>query len=33
MKFADEFRDADLARSLAARIAAEAGERHWLSTA
>ena len=29
MKFADEFRDADLARSLAARIAAEAGDRHW----
>ena len=29
MKFADEFRDADLARSLADRIAAEAGDRHW----
>ena len=29
MKFADEFRDADLARSLGARITAEAGGKHW----
>ncbi|MBJ7609466.1 MAG: hydrogenase formation protein HypD, partial [Candidatus Dormibacteraeota bacterium] len=29
MKFADEFRDADLARSLATRIGAEAGDKHW----
>jgi hydrogenase expression/formation protein HypD len=29
MKFADEFRDADVARALATRIAAEAGDRHW----
>ncbi len=29
MKFADEFRDADLARALAARIAAESGDKHW----
>src|SRR5579864_4693004 len=29
MKFADEFRDADLARALGARIAAESGDRHW----
>ena len=29
MKFADEFRDADLARALGARIAAEAGDKHW----
>ena len=29
MKYADEFRDADLARALAARITAEAAERHW----
>ena len=29
MKFADEFRDADLASVLGARIAAEAGDKHW----
>jgi len=29
MKFADEFRDADLARSLSQTIAAEAGDKHW----
>ena len=29
MKFADEFRDADLARALGARIAGEAGDKHW----
>ncbi|MFN2569911.1 MAG: hydrogenase formation protein HypD [Candidatus Dormibacteria bacterium] len=29
MKFADEFRDADLARSLSRTIAAEAGDKHW----
>ena len=29
MKFADEFRDADLASALAARIAGEAGDKHW----
>jgi hydrogenase expression/formation protein HypD len=29
MKFADEFRDADLARVLGARIAQEAGDKHW----
>ncbi|HSP64693.1 MAG TPA: hydrogenase formation protein HypD, partial [Candidatus Deferrimicrobium sp.] len=29
MKFADEFRDADLAHSLAQRITAEAGDMHW----
>jgi hydrogenase expression/formation protein HypD len=29
MKFADEFRDADLARALGARIAQEAGDKHW----
>jgi len=29
VKFADEFRDAGLARTVAARIAAECGERHW----
>jgi hydrogenase expression/formation protein HypD len=29
MKFADEFRDADLARSLGERIAREAGDKHW----
>src|SRR5580693_2315949 len=29
MKFADEFRDADLARALGSRIAAEAGDKHW----
>jgi hydrogenase expression/formation protein HypD len=29
VKFADEFRDATLARSLATRIAQEAADRHW----
>jgi hydrogenase expression/formation protein HypD len=29
MKFADEFRDADLAARLSHRIGAEAGDRHW----
>src|SRR6202022_3622129 len=29
MKFADEFRDADLARALADRITGEAGDKHW----
>ena len=29
MKFADEFRDADLARALGAKIAGESGDRHW----
>jgi len=29
MKFADEFRDADLARALGDRIAAESGDKHW----
>ncbi|HEY6377940.1 MAG TPA: hydrogenase formation protein HypD [Candidatus Dormibacteraeota bacterium] len=29
MRFADEYRDAGLARSLARRISEEAGERHW----
>ncbi|GAC1343697.1 MAG: hydrogenase formation protein HypD [Candidatus Dormibacteria bacterium] len=29
MKFADEFRDAGLARTLSERIAAEAGDHHW----
>ena len=29
MKFADEFRDADLANALAARITAESGDKHW----
>ena len=29
MKFADEFRDADLASALGDRIAGEAGDKHW----
>ncbi|MBV8529415.1 MAG: hydrogenase formation protein HypD [Candidatus Dormibacteraeota bacterium] len=29
MKFADEFRDADIARALSQRIAGEAGDKHW----
>src|ERR1700736_2439519 len=29
MKFADEFRNADLARALGDRIAGEAGDKHW----
>lgn len=29
MKFADEFRDADIARALSKRIADEAGDKHW----